>query len=328
MPSVGVESLASFSTTPAPQDHIITQEREIMARSKEDVLRQVQALLDRAAATGFTAEADACRKKADDLMLAWSIEHWEIQQRKKPNEREKPEVGVFDICGKDNPLEDHLTTLFSALCRYVGARPVYYGLNNKYADTHARAVGFPSDLDYLRMLYTSLQVQMQSDLTPKPDPSFDFEDNLAMLKEAGMKWEDIHRMLRPDVPWERKHGVRYTKMYTDHCEKHGKSRMYTSPKVYQLNFAHGFVLKVADRLRDIEMARKQDQPDGGSGMELMLRDKNKEVGEMYDEMFKNLRFAKPKNHKFDNSAFSRGSAAGSRADLGQSKVGGGPKELG
>lgn len=299
-----------------------------MAKNKEDVLRQVQALLDRAAATGFTPEADACRRKADDLMLSYSIEHWEIQQRKKKDEREQPELQKFDICGKDNPLEDDLVSMFSALCRYVGARPVYYDLNNKNWPTTARVVGYPTDLEYLRMLYTSLQVQMSSNLRPQPDPAASFEDNLVLLKEAGMKWTEIHAVLQPDVPWERRHGVRYTGIYTRYCEKHNRPRMHTSPLTYQRNFAQGFVNKVSIRLMDIKAAQREEAG-AGSGMELMIIDKSRMVNEMFNNEFTNLSMRKAKERgKFDNAAYSRGSEAGSRADLGQSKVGSGPKAIG
>jgi hypothetical protein len=300
-----------------------------MAKDKEDVLRQVQALLDRAASSGFDAEADACRKKADDLMLAYSIEHWEIQQRKNPNEREVPTLKEFHISGPKNPLSDDLVSLFSALCRFVGAKPVYYGLRYKGTNITARVVGFPTDLAYLEMLYTSLHTQMQSNLRPKPDPDATFEENLVLLKEAGVKWTDLHAILQPDVPWERKIGVRYTAIYTNYCKKHNRERMYTSPLTYQLNFAEGFVTNVSIRLMDIKAAQREESSVTGSGMELMLIDKNAAVNALFDDEFSNLRSIKGRQRgKFDYSAYNRGSEAGKNADLGQSRVGRGPKEIG
>lgn len=299
---------------------------------KQEVLRKVQALLDKAESSGFTAEADAARAKADQMMMAYSISMWEVDQRCKPEERAKPEIRRYDLVMDNSPVVEQMQTLFAVLCGHLRVKAVYFGFGDKPVKSYprqlfAKVVGFPQELDYLEIMFLSLRVQILGSLEPKPDPKFDFEDNLVLLKESGMKWERIHELLQPGVPWSRTHGVRYTKMYTDHCVREGKERMYTSPIVYQRNFVEGYAHKVSSRLYDIRMTRERHDQDGGTGVGLMLRDKSHLINELYDETFTNLKTLKPKRGKYDHSAYTRGIESARDADLGQDRVSRGPREL-
>jgi hypothetical protein len=300
---------------------------------KDEVLRKVQALLDKAESTGFTAEADAARAKADQLMLAYSIEMWELDKRRKPEQRATPEIRKFHICMSDNPVSEQLEGVFMTLCNHWRVRSVYYGFGRTPRkgqspwEQYAKVVGFPQELDWLELMFTTMRLHIGTNLEPKPDPALDFEDNLVKMKEAGMKWERIHELLRPDVPWSRTHGVRYTKMYTDHCLINGKERMYTSPLTYQRNFVEGYRMQISSRLWDIRQYR-QDPSGSGNGMELMLRDKKVLIDELYDETFKDLKSRKAKKMTFDRNAWSAGQKAGATADLGQERMGRGPREIG
>lgn len=294
-------------------------------RSKK--LDQIRKLLDKASDPGASpAEAEALRKKADDMMLAYTISEFEVEQRKPKHERERPTRKHIKVCGENHPLKTQLVELFGVLARHCRCREVYSGLLNPKAGSTATVIGFPSDLEYLEMLFTSLQVQMARDLEPKPDPTFTEAENLTLMKEAGMKWERIHNLLYPDKPWERRHGVRYTKVYTDYCATTGRHRMRSSPIQYQRNFAEGFKERVAQRLYEIRQAQKQETT--GSGMELALRDIKAEVDEAYNESFANARgVALSGRSKYDHSATGQGRAAGDRADLGQTRVGNERRQL-
>lgn len=295
---------------------------------KADVIRKVQALLERAESSGFTAEADACRKKADEMMMAYSLSQWEVDQRRSKEQRQTPEVRDIHIAGADSQVRDNLVSLLGIVTQHLEVRAVVYGLYNKRSPISAKVVGYPAELDYCEMLYTSLRVQMEANLVPKIDPKMSFEENLALLKEAGMKWADIHQILDPDTPFTRNIGVRYTKMYTDFCLENDRERMYTSPVTYQRNFAEGFINKVSIRLHDIRAHRRANEQSSGSGMEIMLRDKRKDINDFYKDMFGHTSpISKKGPGKFDNSAYSRGSEAGSRADLGQTRVGQGSRAI-
>lgn len=285
-------------------------------------LDQIRKLLDKAAdAATNEHEASALRQKADDLMLAYTISEFEVNARKPKNEREKPERRSVEVVGENHPLKTQLIELHHSIVLHARCRAVYSGLYDQKQRSVATIIGFPSDLEYCDMLYTSLQVQMARELEPKPDRTFTEEENIALLKEAGMKWMRVHELLHPDVPWERRHGVRYTKVYTDYCKKSGKDRMYTSPITYQRNFAEGFHTEVAARMREIRRIQNQEQTKAGSGMELVLVDIKKQVDDEFG-----LQFGRTKGvnlsgrSKLDHGAINRGRDAGTRADLGQSRV--------
>lgn len=291
-----------------------------MESQRSRKLEQIRKLLDKASDSGVTPhEAAALRKKADDLMLAYTISEFEIQARKPRNEREQPERRHMKVVDHNHPLKTQIVELCDEVVRHARCRAVYSGLYRQGDGSTATVIGFPSDLDYVDMLFTSLQVQMARELEPKPDPNFTEAENLTLLKEAGLKWERIHELLYPDVPWERRHGVRYTKVYTDYCKLTGRQRMRSSPIQYQRNFAEGFCREVAARLYAIRNAQRQEN--SGSGMELALRDLKAEVDDVFAQAFSSAKsISLAGRSKYDYSAQGRGKAAGAKADLGQSRV--------
>jgi len=283
-----------------------------------DVLRKVQALLDKADATSFPEEADALRQKADDMMLAWAIQEHELDQARPVHERRKPGKRIVHVCGPNSVIREQLADLLAAISLHSRCRIVFHGLDRRFKDREltSTVVGYESDLDYVEMLFTSLRVQMATKLEPKPDPNLSFEDNLVIMKEAGMKWQRIHALLCPDTPWERRHGVRYTGIYTNFCKRHEKSRMYTAPGTYSKNFALGFVSEINRRL---SLIRKQQESDHGP-MDIVLYDAANAVNQAFQDAFPNLRTAAISKYKMDGAAFNQGVGAGSRADLGQTRM--------
>jgi hypothetical protein len=301
---------------------IEVEERERRAKK----LAQIKALLDKADSTGFTAEADAARQKADDLMLAYAISEAEINAARKPEERQKPEMRHIKVCDGGIEIKDELIILFHDLARHARCKAVFTGMGDKRFSSTATIVGFPADIDYVDMLFTSLRLQMATNLEPRPDPDLSFEENVALLKEAGMKWQRVYELLFPEdfatepvVP--KSVGVRFTKTYTDYCERTGRPRLRTSPKVYVKNYADGYVSKVGDRLRQIRLHQKETHV-GGTGTDIMLRDRNQEVNDLYQELFPKTGTGKLSRSKFDHAAHASGQSAGARADLGQTRVGG------
>jgi hypothetical protein len=292
-----------------------------MDEVREKKLRQVRALLDKASDPATTpAEAQALREKADDLMLAYAISEFEAQQRIDKGIRQKPEQRHIRVCEANNLLKPQLVTLMGDVVWHCRCKAVFSGLSFEKAGSTATVVGFPSDLDYLEMLFTSLMVQMAQHLEPAVNPALSEVENLVALKEAGLKWARIHQLLHPEdsEPVKKAQGVRYTKLYTEYCTQHNRKRMYTSPQAYQRNYAEGFVREVGERLYQIRLHQKQQGLSGG-GMELALRD---EVGEAFNDMFTNVKSVNiSKRGKFDQAAFDSGRFDGSRADLGQGRMG-------
>jgi hypothetical protein len=284
-------------------------------------LRQVQALLDKADDPASTpAEADALRQKADDLMLAYAIEQYEIDRRKDKNAREQPTKRMIHLVDNSSVVAQAVKDLGWYIADHCRLRAVYHNYNSKQGECNLTMYGFPSDIDYAEMLFTSLRVQMSAGLEPTPDPNATFVENLVLLKEAGVKWTRIAEILEPNVPWVRNRGVQYTAMYTKFCKDNNRVRMYTSPLTFQRNYAQAFVERVNERLVEIKMHQKQQT--SMPGVALVLRDRQSEVDAFFSQNTGKLGIAKRSaDGKFDAFARGRGVHDANNADLGQTRMG-------
>jgi Protein of unknown function (DUF2786) len=115
----------------------------------ERVLDRVRALLAKAESTDFPEEAEAFTAKAQELMARHSIDYALLAAR--TGLREEP---VGRRVGIDNPYEAPKMLLLDAVaganrCRSVWSRQFGF----------ATVLGFPTDLDAVELLYTSLLVQ-------------------------------------------------------------------------------------------------------------------------------------------------------------------------
>lgn len=281
-------------------------------------MRQIQALLDRASNTPFEAEADSARAKADQLMTEFIIEQWELDQLKPRNQREEVENRFIDVCSNDHTALASFMRLVSAVGTHCRCRMLHYSYGVKGTTYRVRLWGFPSDLDYAEMLWTGLLLQLTKEMSPKYDSDQSYEQNLVRLKESGMKWEDAHRILQPNTPWERRHGVKYTGIYTKFCKEHNRERIYTSPTVFVRSFCDGFAMRVDERLWELREKRKEYAP--GPGTDIVLRDRAKEVDDIFNDVPKAKGGIKVHNGKTDVAAIKHGVAAGDRADLSQTRL--------
>lgn len=95
-------------------------------------------------------------------------------------------------------------------------------------------------------------------------------------------------------------------------------------RVWQRSFRDGFVDRIAARLREVRRDVHQEAAEQhGSGMELVLRDRKAQVDEFYDNLSKGT--SRARGGRTNYGARSAGSAAASRADMGQTGVGRGPR---
>lgn len=162
-------------------------------------MRRVQALMDRADHPNANEhERDACIAKADSLMQAYAIEQFELDMARPANQREKPEVRFFTMADSgDWDLDWEYRQLFIRMTRHVGGMYV-----DQRSEGH-RVIGFPSDLDWLDWLYQSVRLHMLNTMQPKATTDLSVEENIALLKETGLKWQDVwERMVKvfPDDP--------------------------------------------------------------------------------------------------------------------------------
>lgn len=124
----------------------------------ERMLERVRALLAKAESTTFPEEAEAYTAKAQELMARHSIDHVLLLSR--TGARDEPGLRRIAV---DNPYEAPKTLLLQAVAGANRCRTVWvkeFGF--------ATVLGFPTDLDAVELLFTSLLVQAVRAMTHSP----------------------------------------------------------------------------------------------------------------------------------------------------------------
>lgn len=260
---------------------------------RTDILRKIRAMLDRADHPNTPPEeADTARRMADEMMARFTIEAFELEFAKPAGTREKPIVREWQYGDSDDGMSmeerEAFATLFYYLADLCGVKMGYWGYRT------SKVVGYERDLDYLDLLFTSVRMHLSANLQPKPEHGLDWVTNLARLKRAGMKWEDIHYRMEKakladypynDLPWKRNIGVAFTKKFTDYCAEHGEFRMKESPQVWKRSFLEGFVAEVRDRVRQLKGLRNEHN----MGKELVLAGMEEDLLSALWDAFPHLR---------------------------------------
>lgn len=293
---------------------------------RSDILRRVQALITKADRTTFDEERDALLTKADELMFKYAIESYEIDAaRDKKDRKEQIVKRSIPMVNNDSPVIGMLIDLMSSVAKHTRCRVVYSGAQSNWL-VSALVVGFESDTEYCEMMYTSLWLQMTNHLEPKPDPDLSFEENVVMLLENGLKRERVCQLF--DMDYMSNH-AKISRIYRKYCEANGvnyKPRSRPTGSTYAQNFARGFASRVSARFWEIRQA--QGDSVAGTGTELALRDRDSEVKDALKDMFPELSSLRRRAEgKFNETARTRGDAAGKVADLGQARMAGNRKSL-
>lgn len=307
----------------APANDINTQEK---------LLERVRALIAKADGTDNPNEADAFRAKADALMLKYGISSWELKDANQ-NSRTIVSRDVDMSWYSTNPHADQLWGMMQRVmihCRVVTIHWQYTGMTMP-------VVGTEQDLDYADLLFTNIMLEMSKGLEPKPSRSKEMIENLVMMKEAGMKWERIGELLisigQLDY-YDRSVGVRFTKMYTDYCDQHGRPRLRIQPATFQHSFAKGFEAEMKDRLFKIKQESMQQykEDNDAQGMDLVLADIKSAVDAKARQLFgdppRQRGYGRADNRKVDGGAFAAGAQAAKNVNLGNKAVSGDRRRLG
>jgi hypothetical protein len=228
---------------------------------REALLRKVRGLLAKAEDPAATpAEAEVFSAKAEELMAKYAIDAALIDARS--DTREQPEARRFDIDGS-YPLPK--ATLWSCIATAHRCKVVRHRGGRKQAVT---VVGYPSDIDVVELLYTSLSLQAAN----------------AMIAASRER------------PW------------MDSAET----------RSFRTSFLYGFASTVQRRLEEIR--RRAEAQSTEPGTALVLRDRTADVEAKFADMFPGLRSAR--STVGNGAGFRAGGAAGQRADLNQTRVGG------
>ena len=119
------------------------------SEADERVLGKIRALLAKAESTEFPQEAEALSARAQELMARHSIDHALLAARS--GSKDSPGARRLPV---DNPYESPKATLLHAIAQANRCRSVWQkGIGM------STVVGFPSDLDAVELLFTSLLVQ-------------------------------------------------------------------------------------------------------------------------------------------------------------------------
>jgi hypothetical protein len=113
------------------------------------ILGKIRGLLTKAESTEFPEEAEALSARAQELMAKHSIDHALLAA--ESGNKDKPAGRRLPV---DNPYETPKATMLHAVAKANRCRSVWmkaYGMST--------VIGFPSDLDAVELLFTSLLVQ-------------------------------------------------------------------------------------------------------------------------------------------------------------------------
>lgn len=294
-----------------------------MSAERSKKLETVRALLAKAEGTSFPEEADAFRRKADQLMTAFAIDQWMVEQAQDGvNTRPKPEIRAFDFSWWYASQHSHaLWSMFCDVanhCRCVVAMRGQ-GKMEGFGYRNMPVIGLPSDLDYFDLLFTHLMVQMGMQLEPKPDPNKSFEENAYVMRISGTNKLRVAKLMHEagltpaDITPDETDGggwpgyvVGYDKTYTPATKKMLRKLRAASEKwakdndlsttvvgtgttgttVWQRSFARGFVSEINDRL--YAMRRVEDKPGDGTSVAIALRDIRQVVVELYEETWPDI----------------------------------------
>lgn len=275
------------------------------------LIARVQALLDKAASTGFTAEAESFRAKADELMTKYIIEEHELRLAADPSEREAPTRATIFVASPGSPIGRQMATLAMAVADYCRCRILFHNLDSKRIDISAWLWGFPTDIDYFNMIFTSLSMQMANEMEPKPDPARSDVDNYEVLRMAGVPGARMAEVT--GWPLSKVKRVR-----AEWMKVHGTGNFAVAASTYVRSFAIGFTNEVRERL----VALRHQAETTSTSTALVLADRSHEVDAAYEDNVAGMSIVRRSgpSHRTVGAAIGRGREAGSRADLGQSRV--------
>jgi hypothetical protein len=141
------------------------------------------------------AEANACRERADALMLKYAIDEAIARSSQPEAERSKPDSLEVAVIGQGTDISGYVAAMLGETARHCRCLVRHYTRYDKEERTWVSTVyGFSHDLRYFEMLYTSLRLHMLGALMPKVNPAESIEANVYRLHNAGFNWLEIARI--------------------------------------------------------------------------------------------------------------------------------------
>ncbi len=230
----------------------------------DTMLRRVQALLRQADHPNTSAtEAQTFRNKAEALMMQYRIDEAMLAQQ--PDSGITPKWGSFTVCAYRSPYSNQYTSIARNVIDHCGARGVVDsntcgGSWDQYDlwTVEATFVGFESDIRLVEALYTECFLAFQSRLEPKVDRTKTDGDNIRRLRQSGMEWNRITRLLWNEE--EHRFIVRARRLFLKECAAVGESPddflgMGNNMRVFRESYAAGFASELRYRLQAMRASR-------------------------------------------------------------------------
>jgi hypothetical protein len=306
-------------------------------------LKRVRQLIEKAEhpiAPGATAEeregalreqANA-RKMADDIMERFAIEEWEALQ-KSDNRNQKPDRIKVDIGAGDSAFLAQTAQLVNIIADYCRCSSIWMkGSGWKgYREEYCWVYGYPSDLRYFELLYTTIYLHISGVINPKPDPSLSRGANIRELRNGGLNWNDIaeaygwrlqsrngskttylNRETEEVATWSKVVG-RIKSDYAKEIKARGEKpftlgRGGAGNANFRFNAVSGYLVRIRQRLLEQQGRR-------GTGAEIILRDRTQNISAALAEDFPEMSIAKAKTPKFNPDAYARGVRHANTASL-------------
>lgn len=298
---------------------------EVMDREK--TMARIQKLLDKAASTDFNQESKVFLQKADDLMMKYQIEEFELRKFDAKTGGEKiPEVRDVATFAQHPDLKGPVATMARMVASLNGL------IIAEWHHGKIKVCGWTEDIDYFEMTITNLILTLVRTMDPKYDPDLPLDENVYLMKSAGLNWTEIWRRIKgEDVPVNRSECIKWSKFHKAYCERHGLERVTVSHKSgFREDFAWGFQEEVCSRIQSVIAAR--DVSEGGA---LVLANRESDLQQWFqDQGFETwveraqrisnemkakgvkTRLPRTRYRNINQQATAMGRKAGSQADIG------------
>lgn len=265
--------------------------------SDTKVLATVRKLLERASHPGTPeAEADACRQKADSLMLRHAIDE-ALLDAARTDDKRLPITRRIHAMDRRSQWWYRLRPVIAEIAKTCRVRVALH------PDGDATIVGMLGDVDYFELLWTSVLLGFIGQVDPQWDDSLSVDHNIYRLKYSGLTWQQVHRRVE-----KANHFVPISTLANAvkrHCAMIGEEYrpQPQNGAAYREAFAEGFTSHLSLRLWDMRKKQEQAIKEGGAG--LVLRAVDNRVDEEFYDLFPDLRPISEEERAARRAAFER-----------------------
>lgn len=122
---------------------------------RENIIKKIRALLDKAESTNYEAEADTFYAKAQELMLQYAVDEAEMEAA---GTKKDEQIVIRKVYVKEGyPATQSRQYFLSQIAKSFGCRVFLYS-----GTDHTAVVGYESDTMFVELLYLSVNIQCYS----------------------------------------------------------------------------------------------------------------------------------------------------------------------